>query len=133
MGKERKWQIGGTAPASHRRARISASSVFVKYLSRRGGHYLLSTGALFDLGRTEIRGDRTASPPRLLRSQSGRSKMSESRRGRERSDLKSATMPVLTGKEEVFVRRCPRGPFYGALVRRHGSRGGQRNGSGLGD
>ena len=51
-------------------------------------------------------------PPRLPRSQSGRSKMSESRRGRERNDLKSATLcpSCLTGKEEVFAA-VPEGLF----------------------
>ena len=110
MGKEGKWQIGGTAPLS-RRARISASSIGVCQVSLLPRAVaIICSAQVYCLtwvgSQTEIQGDRTAMSAKEFR----RSKMSESRRGRERSDLKSATMLLLTGKEEVFAA-VPEGLF----------------------
>ena len=91
--ESRKWGRRGCGKSGALRrlsprllASLPPRSVFVKYLSCRGGHYLLSTGVLFDLGLR-------ISP----------------RPGKERFEI-GYTMPVLTGKEEVFAA-VPEGLF----------------------
>ena len=112
--ESRKWGRRGSGKSGalrrplSRRARISASSP--RCLSS------ISPAAVAIICSAQVHcltWDERKSGPTSAK-ESGRSKMSESRRGRERSDLKSATMPtmrlLLTGKEEVFAA-VPEGLF----------------------